>query len=165
MTIGRNSIRRGGFTALEALIAAAILAFLTATVSGALMAGRAQSRMARDMVAASMLGQSLMEEVMRLPVKDPQGALTIGPEAGEVRSTFNAVDDYHGYSDGLTTITDLAGNGYPAAYQGFVRQVSVSPTTYTPSGWGLTVSAMLVTVTVSSSDGRELIKIQRTACN
>ncbi len=49
---------RRGFTAIEALIAAAILAFLTAAVSGALMAGRQQSKFARDTVYASMLARA-----------------------------------------------------------------------------------------------------------
>jgi hypothetical protein len=147
------------------LIAAAILAFLTATVSSALMAGRAQSRVARDMVAASMLGQTLMEEVLRLPVTDPQGYKTMGPDPGEARATFNCVDDYDGYTDGPTGMGDLAGNVYPTAYQGFVRKVTVTAAGYTPAHWGRTVSGMLVTVTVSTSDGRELIKLQRVACN
>ncbi|HVX85262.1 MAG TPA: hypothetical protein VH253_10795 [Phycisphaerae bacterium] len=165
----------GGFTAFEALIAAAILAFLTATVSTALMAGRAQSRVARDTVGASMLGQALMEEVMRLPVTDPQGYKTMGPDPGETRATFNAVDDYDGYTDGpgtvadghgnYTLITDLAGNAYPTAYQGFIRKVSVQGVSYTPTGWTRTISGMLVTVTVSSADGRTLITLQRVACN
>jgi MSHA pilin protein MshD len=162
---GRAWGRERGFTAFEALIAAAILAFLTATVSTALMAGRAQSKVARDTMAASMLGQALMEEVMRLPVTDPLGYKTMGPDPGETRSTFNAVDDYHGYTDGPNTITDLGGNAYPAAYQAFVRKVSVQAVTYTPSGWNRTINGMLVTVTVSSADGRTLITLQRVACN
>lgn len=157
--------RVGGFTAFEALIAAVILAFLTSTVSTALMAGRAQSRAARDMMAASMLGQSLMEEVMRLPVTDPQGSKTMGPDPGETRSTFNCVDDFDGYTDGPTGVADLAGNAYPSGYQGFVRTVGVSAVTYTPVGWNRTVNGMLVTVTVKTSDGRELIKLQRLAVN
>jgi type II secretory pathway pseudopilin PulG len=157
--------RRRGFTAFEALIAAVILAFLTSTVSTALMAGRAQSRMARDMVAASMLGQALMEEVMRLPVADPRGYKTVGPDPGEVRGTFDCVDDFDGYTDGPTGVTDLAGNAYPSGYQGFVRTVGVTTVSYTPAGWNRTVSGMLLTVTVKGSDGRELIKLQRLACN
>src|SRR3954468_21734708 len=89
-----------GFTAVEALIAATILAILTAAVSGALMAGRAQSKLARDTLSASFLAQSMMDEIMRLPFTDPNGYTTIGPDAGETRTTFNNVDDYSSYTDG-----------------------------------------------------------------
>ena len=59
-TIGR---KQKAFTAFEALLASAILAFLTATVSAALMAGRQQSKLARDTLNASFLAQSLMDEI------------------------------------------------------------------------------------------------------
>src|ERR1035437_10136807 len=84
-----------GFTAFEALLAAGILAILTAAVSGALMAGRAQSKLARDTLYASMLGHAMMDEVMRLPVTDPLGYTNLGPDPGETRPTFNCVKDYH----------------------------------------------------------------------
>ena len=75
----------GGFTAIEALVAATILAILTAAVSGALMAGRAQSKLGRDTLAASCLAQSLMDEIMRLPFNDPLGYTTLGPDGNETR--------------------------------------------------------------------------------
>jgi len=153
-----------GFTAFEALLAAAILAFLTAAVSGALMAGRAQSKLARDTLYASMLAHSMMDEVMRLPVTDPQGNVTLGPDPGETRSTFNCVKDYHGYTDGPNNVADIAGNAYPSIYQNYLRTVTVQQVTYTPTGWGRTISAMLVTVTVSR-DGQQLIALKRLACN
>jgi len=163
-----------GFTAVEALIAAAILAILTAAVSGALMAGRAQSKLARDTLSASFLAQTLMDEIMRLPFNDPLGNNTMGPEAGEVRATFDNVDDYSGYTDGpgnvadgsgvLHPIADLAGNAYPDAYQGFVRTVTMSAVSSTPSGWGRTVTGLQVNVTVSK-DGANLIVLQRIAWN
>src|SRR5664279_3235713 len=98
--IKRQLRARPGFTAIEALVAATILAILTAAVSGALMAGRAQSKLARDTLSASFLAQSLMDEVMRLPFDDPNGYVTMGPDNGETRPTFNNVDDYSSYTDG-----------------------------------------------------------------
>jgi type II secretory pathway pseudopilin PulG len=163
MTNAQN-VRRRGFTAFEALLAAAILAFLTAAVSGALMAGRAQSKLARDTLYASMLAHGLMDEVTRLPVTDPLGYTNLGPDPNETRSTFNCAKDYHNYTDGPTTIADMAGNAYPSTYQVFVRKVTVSTVSYTPTGWGRTVSGLLVTVTVTR-DGQELIALKRLKCN
>jgi prepilin-type N-terminal cleavage/methylation domain-containing protein len=160
-----------GFTAFEVLLASAILAILTAAVSGALMAGRAQSKMARDTLNASMLCHALLDEVMRLPTTDPHGYTTLGPDAGETRSgttAFNSVKDYCYYTDGVgtstPTITDIAGNAYQTVYQTFVRVVSEQSISYTPANWSATVTGLLVTVTVSR-DGVVLSKLQRFACN
>src|SRR4051812_41986760 len=102
----RPKTRAAAFTAVEALFACAILAFLTAAVSGALMAGRQQSKLARDTLNASFLAQSLMDEILRLPFNDPNGYTTWGPDSGENgRGTFNNVDDYSGYTDGVGTST------------------------------------------------------------
>jgi prepilin-type N-terminal cleavage/methylation domain-containing protein len=164
---------RRGFTAIEALIAATILAILTAAVSGALSAGRAQSKLARDTISASFLAQSLMDEIIRLPFEDPLGYTTIGPDPGESsRATFNNIDDYYGYTDGpgnvpdssanLHPIADYAGNAYPDAYQPFTRTVTMTAISNTPPGWNRTVNGLLITVSVSR-DGIELVKLQRIA--
>jgi prepilin-type N-terminal cleavage/methylation domain-containing protein len=168
-----RSLGRRGFTAVEALVAVTILAILTAAVSGALAAGRAQSKLARDTVAASFLAHSLMDEISRLPFDDPEGCTTMGPDSGEAgRGSFDNVDDYYGYADGpgnvadgqgrLHPISDFAGNAYPDAYQGFRRTVTMTAVSATPSGWNRTVNGLLVTVAVSR-DGVELIKLQRVA--
>jgi type II secretory pathway pseudopilin PulG len=180
----RDQAKVRGFTALEALVAATILAFLTAAVSGALMAGRQQSKVARDTLYASMLARALLDEILRLPTTDPLGYTTMGPDSGEVRipvfgsgnTQFNCVKDYNGYTDGpgmvngqlqTTQITQLAltadsAVAYPAVYQPFVRTVSVTPVTYTPTGWNQTATGLLVTVTVSR-DGMALVTLQRVA--
>jgi type II secretory pathway pseudopilin PulG len=168
MICARRTSRRG-FTALEALLATAILAFLVAAVSGALMAGRQQSKLARDTLYASMLAKALMDEIVRLPATDPNNSTTMGPDPGEVRignppstTSFNCVKDYNGYTDGPNNITDLASNAYPAVYQTFTRAVTVAPVTYTPPGWGQSLSGLLITVTVSR-DGQILVTEQRVA--
>lgn len=165
-----KSARPRGFTAFEALLAAAILAFMTAAVTGALMAGRMQSKLARDTLYASMLAHAMMDEIMRLPTVDPRGYTTLGPDPGEARiaasglTAFDSVKDYHGYTDGPNNITDIAANAYPSIYQTYIRTVNIDLVSYTPTGWGRTISAMLITVTVSR-DGQQLIKLQRVACN
>lgn len=170
----RHSLHRKlrAFTAIEALVAATVLAILTAAVSGALAAGRAQSQLARDTLSASFLAQSLMDEVMRLPFNDPLGYTTMGPDGAETRSTFDNVDDYSGYTDGpgnvpngqgvATPITDIAGSAYPDNYQGFVRTVSMTAVSTSPTGWNRTLTGLLVTVSVSKN-GVEIVKLQRIA--
>lgn len=155
---------RRAFTAFEVLLAAAILAIITAAVSSALMAGRAQSQLARDTLYASMLAHSMMDEVTRLPTADPHGYTTLGPDSGETRTTFNSIKDYNGYTDGPTGITDLAGTTFPDVYQTFTRTVTVANKTYTPAGWGYTVSGLLITVNVTKN-GNSLVTLQRFACN
>ena len=162
---GSTKQKSRAFTAFEALIAATILAFLTAAVSGALMAGRQQSKLARDTLYSSMLAKAMMDEIMRLPTADPHGSVTMGPDAGETRNgstPFNCVKDYNGYTDGPNNITDLASNAYPAAYQYYVRNVTVAPVTYTPTGWGQSLNGLLVTVAVSR-DGQTIVTQQRVA--
>jgi type II secretory pathway pseudopilin PulG len=156
---------RWAFTAIEALIATAILAIVTAAVSGALAAGRAQSRLARDTLAASFLAESLMDEIMRLPFNDPLGYTTMGPDPGEnTRSQYDNIDDYCGYTDGPSNITDIAGNVYGADYQYFTRAVSMQAVSSSPTGWGQTATGLLITISVSR-DGQQLIKLQRVAWN
>jgi prepilin-type N-terminal cleavage/methylation domain-containing protein len=146
--------RRRGFTAFEVLMATAILAFISISVSSALMAGRQQTTNAQNTIYASFLAQELMEEITRLPYTDPTGSTTLGPDSGETsRTLYNCQNDYSGYTDGYGTssssITDLAGNAYPTAYQNFKRTVTMSATSYSPTGWNRTVSGLMVTVTVT----------------
>ncbi len=167
---GKYHRRSLAFTAIEALIASAILAILTSAVSGALMAGRAQSQLARDTLSASFLAQSMMDEIMRLPFNDPNGYTTMGPNGGQTRPNFDNISDYSGYTDGpgnvgrggSALITDLASNAYPTVYQAFQRTVSMQAVSNTPTGWNRTVTGLLITVSVTR-DGKELIKLQRIA--
>ncbi len=149
------------------------------------MAGRQQSQVARDTVYASMLARALMDEIMRLPAADPNNSVTMGPDSGEVRipvygsgnTQFNCVKDYNGYTDGPGNVADANGTlhpitqiaqtadsavAYPSVYQGFVRTVTVQSVSYTPAGWGQTVTGLLVTVSVTYN-GEPLITLQRIA--
>jgi type II secretory pathway pseudopilin PulG len=154
-----------GFTAIEALFASVLLAILTAAVSGALMAGRQQTKLARDTLNASFLGQSLMDEIMRLPFSDPSGYTTMGPDVNETsRALYNNVDDYSGYTDGPSNLADIAGQAYSTTYQAFKRTVTMSAVSTSPSGWNRTVTGLLVTVSVTR-EGVEVIRLQRVAWN
>jgi len=56
----------------------------------------------------------------------------------------------------------LANNAYPDVYQPFVRTVSMTAVSMSPTGWNRTMTGLLVTVSVSR-DGVELVKLQRIA--
>jgi hypothetical protein len=158
--------RRGGFTAFEVLLATAILAFVSISVSSALWAGRQQTAAARYTVYGSFLAQQLMEEITRLQLAS--SGVVLGPESGETsRSLYDGPDDYAGYTDGVgtstPTVTDLAGNAYPSEYQVFTRTVTMTATSYTPTNWGRTINGYLVTVTVSK-DGVTYAKLEQFIC-
>ncbi|MEI8196933.1 MAG: type II secretion system protein [Phycisphaerae bacterium] len=155
--------RRGGFTALETLLAAGILAIVAAAVSGALSAGRMQSRNAQDTVHASMLARALMDEIIRLPYTDPHGYTSLGPDPGENnRTQYDNIKDYHGYTDGPSNVNDPAGNVYPSELQGYTRSVVMTPTSLSPPGWPMGPTGLLITVTVQKN-GTTLATLQRMA--
>lgn len=157
----RSCGRLRGFTALEALLATALLAVLTATVSGALMAGRQQSALARETLIAASLADNLMDEITRLPFADPNGYDTFGPDPGEgARGQYDNMDDYHNYTDGSDGLTDAAGVAYPAEYQGYGRQVTAAALRVSPEGWGTSCTGLMITVTVTR-DGRTLATLTR----
>ena len=124
-----------GMTLVEALLASVILAVAVAAVSQAIVAGQMQSYSALHRRRAVDLAEALMEEVLRLPYNDPDGASAPGPEAGESgRSSFDNIDDYHGFSETGGSVADLAGGTYASAFQGFSRSVTVASGTVTVGG-------------------------------
>lgn len=157
--------RRAGSMALEVLLATAILAIISLTVSNALMAGRQQTSYAQDSMYASFLAQALLEELQRLPYSDPNGYNVLGPDPGQsTRNTFNNQDDYSGWTDGVgtgyPTIVDLAGNAYPTPYQGFTRTVTMTPQAVSPSGWNRTINGLMTTIVVTKN-GRVCARLEQ----
>jgi type II secretory pathway pseudopilin PulG len=136
-----------GFTLVEAVLAAMLLALVSVALGSQLSAARAQSAAGSRTLAASMLARALLQEVLRLPYSAP-----VGTPPNAVRSTFTTAGEYNGYTDGPTNITNLAGVAYPANMQGFVRTVSETPQTYTLALPGnaqpYSVTGMNVQVTV-----------------
>lgn len=112
------------FTAFETLIAVTILAIITAAVSGALSAGRQQTRTANDLLLARMHAEALLAEVLRLPPDTVTGKTY--PPSGFSRTSATYLQDYHNYSDGPYGISDLHGNTYPESMQGFERKITVT---------------------------------------
>ncbi len=93
-----------GFTLLETLVAIVIIAValtgFTVVVSGSAL--RSADPVLRAQAAA--IAHAYLEEIMSKAYADPDGT-----EAGEVRTTFDDVDDYNGLSNaGARDINDAA---------------------------------------------------------
>ncbi len=148
---------RAGFTLIEALLASAVLAFVVAALTQAIVAGQMQTYDAMHSGRAMALAEAMMEEILVLPYDDPGGGLVIGPDAGEVtRQDFDDIDDYHGFTEALGTLTDAEGNLYPSLFQKFTRFVTVTADTVDIPAFNSTQHGITITVTVREGDnGRE----------
>ncbi len=154
--------KRLALTLYEAMLAAMILAVVAVAASQAIVAGQMQTYDAMHRQRALTLADSLVDEILRLPYDDPNGASTPGPESGEsTRSAFDNIDDYHGFSeagsltDAAGTLTDATGAAYSDPYQFFTQSVTVAASTQNVSALGGDITGMLVTVTVSDDSGQQ----------
>ncbi|MCX5691811.1 MAG: hypothetical protein NTV94_18795 [Planctomycetota bacterium] len=112
MTTGTHVKRNtaGGFTLVEAMISALIVAtMLVAALNTVGASARAQSTTTTSLRAWHMAGL-LMAEIESLPYADPDLiALPLGLDPGELaqdRSTFDDVDDYNAYTAAPATRRD-----------------------------------------------------------
>ncbi len=137
------------------LIASAILSFVTLGIVQAVSAGQTRTLDALKRARADALAEVLLEEVLSKPYADPDADTAFGPDAGEsTRAGFDAVDDFHGYSELAGALADHAGLAYPTAYQGFDRSVTVVAVTNNVGDLGGDHVGMEVTVTISEPNGR-----------
>jgi MSHA pilin protein MshD len=107
--------RRGGFTLVESMIAVLIVSGLLVASLGTFGAIARARQMQTDRTLAYGLADQLLAEIMQCYFKEPGGGITLGPDAGETRATYDDVDDYDGLSntppqqrDG-TVLTEFAG--------------------------------------------------------
>jgi len=146
---------RAAFTLIEALMASVILAI---AVAGALMpftcGAKSQDVEGRQSLAVS-LAKDLMEEILLRPFVEPgdtapEPTSRFGPDAGEtLRSSYSAIDDYHGYTELAGQIVDPAGQVITeAAATGLSRRVTVSYVYVTGQDVTSPPSFMSVTVEV-----------------
>ncbi len=144
-----------GFTLAEVLIASAILSFVTLGIVQAVTAGQARTLDALKRSRAQALAEVLLEEILAKPYADPEGAATIGPDAGEsTRSDFDNIDDYHGYLEMAGTLADHAAVVYPNDYQSLERSVSIVAVTNSVADLGGDHAGLQVTVSVNEPGGR-----------
>ena len=127
MRTPHTNLRSRGFTLVEALLAAVVLAMAVTAITMPFSSGAMNDQVDARHTLAVNLAQEMMEEILSKPFSDPQGASAPGPEPGESRRAyFDNVDDYHGYTEGEGSIANRSGEVVtdPAA-KGLSRRVTV----------------------------------------
>lgn len=145
--------RHRGFSLIEGLLAASLLAVASGAMLLPFSAGAANNRTVVDQAAAVTLAEALIEEILAKPFYDPNTVTRLGAESGETRTTFDNIDDFHNY-------TERAGYMYNAANQritdsslsAYYRTVTVSYIYWPDQGTGSGPTALRVVVQVKSGN-------------
>jgi MSHA pilin protein MshD len=135
MTVRPNSYLNRGATLVELIISIVIIS--TALI-GILSVVNLSAQHSADPVArqqAIAIAESYLEEILLLPVTDPDGN-----NAGEGRATFDNISDYNGLSD--AGATDQNGNSI-AGLENYTITVAVNNVAIT----GVNMGEVIVTVT------------------
>ena len=143
-------------TMTEVVVATAIVGVMTVAALESLNMVYRTRRLNGSRLTAPFLAQDLMAEVLAMPYEDPQIAGgSLGLDSGETsssRSTYDDIDDYHGF----TSTGVKARNGTAIAdYAGWQQQVQVTyvlvndPSATSGSDTGL----KRITVTATSPEG------------
>ncbi len=141
---------RRAFTVVEALLAATVLAIVTASTALPFAAGVQQANQAARLDAAAALGQALMEEILGRPFYPPgTRAPSPGPETGETRDIYNSIDDFDGYSEQTIGLRNYLNQPITdTTLSGFWRDASVTYVSFTGQATGDTNSFARITVRV-----------------
>lgn len=144
-----------GFTLVEVLIASAVLAFVVAAFTQAIVTGQAHAYTAVQQTRAISAAEALMAEIAtKNYFSTDDTELDLGPESGETRAVgFDEIDDYHGYAEATGTLTDAQDTAYPTEYSRLSRSVSVAPASNATTVFGSSYSGVWVTITVTDSQG------------
>jgi prepilin-type N-terminal cleavage/methylation domain-containing protein len=114
-----------GFSIIECAMSVVIVGvMLVAAINAAWLAEKSKV-IAAERARASGLANALLAEIVAMPYNDPSGVNPIGLELNEVlgdRSTFDDIDDFHGYS--ATPPRDSANDPIPG-FDGFTESVVV----------------------------------------
>jgi type II secretory pathway pseudopilin PulG len=128
---------RPAFTLAEALLAAVILAIVSATAALPFAAGIQQTNEAAKLEQAVELGQAMMEEVLARPFfEHDERTASPGPGAGETsRELFDNIDDFDGYAESDKVLRDFEDQVVAdESLSGFWRSVSVDYVTLSGLG-------------------------------
>jgi MSHA pilin protein MshD len=101
-----------GATLVELVVSIVILSI---SVTGVMMVIAQSTRASADPMIrtqATAIAQAYLEEILAQPLTDPAGGDSGGAEAGEVRATYDDVNDYQGLNDSSGAV-DQAGNAVP----------------------------------------------------
>lgn len=134
------------------LVSTILLVSLTASAN--IMRNRATAAVG---VQRHVLAGYFLDEISTLAYRDASDNAVFGPEPGESsadRSSFDDVDDFHGFREVSPTFRD--GASIPN-YENWTVNVAIAPMDIVGSGFSLCDDASsrfrLVTVTVTSPDG------------
>lgn len=117
-----------GFTLIEAALATVIIGVGFVATMQLFAACTQQNRDAEEMTTAMMLASNIQEATIGLSFNDPgTGRSFFGPEAGELLSTWDDIDDFDGFSSAsLGAPIDSLRQPIPELAQ-FEQAVSVWP--------------------------------------
>jgi prepilin-type N-terminal cleavage/methylation domain-containing protein len=98
-----------GFTLVEAVIATAVVSVLFVAALNTVGAARVTQHKALLVSQGRLFAESLLAEILPQSYQEPDGAPVFGREAGEsatVRTAYDDVDDYHGWTESPLTAKD-----------------------------------------------------------
>ncbi len=109
--------QNSGFTLIEALLAATVLAIAVTAILLPFSAGARSQLVGSRLTLAVSLAEDMMEEILLREFEepddgddDPEPTGAFGPDAGESdRDDFDAIDDYHGYEEDAGAIVGPGG--------------------------------------------------------
>ena len=95
MRTRRHTRQRGGFSLVEILMAAILLAIGVAGLLSAMAAGTQTNQAGRDLATASFLAQEIREYTLRLPFADPDtdDSAAPGPNGSDPKTFVDDLND------------------------------------------------------------------------
>jgi MSHA pilin protein MshD len=122
----RKPLRQAyGATLVELVVSIVILSI---SVTGVMVVIAQSTRVSADPMIRTQgtaIAQAYLEEILAQPLVDPSGVDSGGAEAGEVRATYDDINDYDGLNDdsgaidqGGNAIAQLAAYNVAVAVQG-----------------------------------------------
>ncbi len=162
LTINRAAAGRKarGFTLVESLIAATVLAASVIGITGPLIASSQQAEVLQQNSMAISLAQQLMEEITSKPFYDPvDGSTTLGLGATKTdRSKYNNIGDYDTYTDKTSSMVTLGGTSLSFPSGGIYTRLVHVEYRATPAGTSAASGTFaLVQVTVTGPIGAPVV--------
>lgn len=128
--------RRGGFTLVEVSVCVVIVGVMLAAVMQTVGQSSVMQFRLAERSRAAQLARSMMAEILAQPYQDALVATTtLGPEPGELRATYDDIDDYNGLTESPPTAKDGTSLNLPSAstWRRSVSVAWVTPTTLASS--------------------------------
>jgi len=94
-----SGVKNSGFTLIEILVTIVVLGIAATSIMSVFMSTVQTSADPLIQQQAVSIAEAYMEEIQSQHFADPVAVETGGAEAGEIRATYNDVQDYAGLSD------------------------------------------------------------------